>query len=103
MAGEGYTVVEGELRTFANALRQTADNVAASANNVRNISYDVTTWGIVGQLFSIAARKATGDAAGSLDKGAASVRDAASGVDNSAQAYHDNDNFIATNGFGGGK
>jgi len=31
------------------------------------------------------------------------VRDAASGVDNSAQAYHDNDNFIATNGFGGGK
>ncbi|CAM4186525.1 type VII secretion target [Kibdelosporangium persicum] len=102
MPDKGYTVVEGELRAFASALRSTADKVSGSANAVRNVSYSVTTWGIVGQLFSISARKATGDAAASLDKGAASIRDAATGVDNSAQAYADNDSHIATNGFGGG-
>lgn len=103
MAGDGYQVEEGELRAFANALRTTADNMTASANAVRGVSYSVTTWGIVGQLFSIAARNATNDAGEKLDKGAGSVRDAATGVDNSAQAYHDNDHFIATAGFGGGK
>jgi hypothetical protein len=103
VAGEGYEVAEGELRTFANALRDTADKMTASANAVRGVSYGVTTWGIVGQLFSIAARNATNDAGGKLDTGAASVRDAAQGVDNSAQAYHDNDHFIADTGFGGGK
>jgi hypothetical protein len=103
VAADGFHVDQGELRTFANALRTTADNMAGSANAVRGVSYSVTTWGIVGQLFSIAARKATNDAGGKLDKGAGSVRDAATGVDNSAQAYHDNDQFIATTGFGGGK
>jgi len=99
---EGYAVVEAELRTFAKSLRSTADKVSGSANAVRGVSYSVTTWGIVGQLFSIGARKATGEAGASLDKGAASIRDAATGVDNSAQAYADNDSHIATNGFGGG-
>jgi hypothetical protein len=103
VAADGYEVAEGELRTFANALRTTADSITASANAVRGVSYGVTTWGIVGQLFAIGARKATDEAAGKLDKGAASVRDAATGVDNSAQAYNDNDNFIATDGFGGGQ
>lgn len=103
MAADGFTVQEGELRTFANALHTTADNMAGSANAVRGVSYNVTTWGIVGQLFSIAARKATNDAGEKLDKGAGSVRDAAAGVDNSAQAYHDNEHFIANTGLGGGK
>ncbi|MET0132803.1 MAG: type VII secretion target [Kibdelosporangium sp.] len=103
MAADGYEVAEGELRAFANALRTTADSLTSSANAVRGVSYGVTTWGIVGQLFAIGARNATNDAAGKLDKGAASVRDAATGTDNSAQAYHDNDEFIATKGFGGGK
>lgn len=100
MPEPGYAVVEGELRTFANSLRSTADKLSASANAVRGVSYGVTTWGIVGQLFSIGARKATGEAAEKLDKGAASVRDAATGVDNSAQTYADTDTFIATKGFG---
>jgi hypothetical protein len=96
----GYAVAEGELRAFANSLRSTADKLNASANAVRGVSYGVTTWGIVGQLFSIGARKATGEAAEKLDKGAESIRDAAKGTDNSAQAYVDNDTFIATKGFG---
>jgi hypothetical protein len=100
---QSLEVVDDELRTFAKALRGTADKVTASANAVRGVSYNVTTWGIVGQLFSIAARNATNGAGSELDKGASSIRDAATGVDNSAQAYADNEENIAINGFGGNK
>ncbi|SMD00463.1 type VII secretion target [Kibdelosporangium aridum] len=101
MPDQSFAVVDDELRAFAKALRDTADKVNSSANVVRGVSYNVTTWGIVGQLFSIGARKATGDASAALEKGANSIRDAATGVDNSAQAYADNDTFLANNNFGG--
>ncbi|MCE7009196.1 hypothetical protein LWC34_41240 [Kibdelosporangium philippinense] len=103
MPDQSYAVVTDELRTFAKSLRDTAEKVTTSAAAVRGVSYNVTTWGIVGQLFSIGARKATGDASAALEKGAASIRDAATGVDNSAQAYTDNDTFLVNNNFGGDK
>lgn len=103
MPADGYEVAEGELRTFASALNGTADKMSASAGAVRGVSYNVTTWGVFGQFFSIAARNATNGAAGQLDKGAGSVRDAATGVDDTAQSYVDVDSHFAENVFGGGK
>lgn len=101
MPAEGFEVQEAELRAFATALRGTADKLGAAAGAVRGVSYGVTTWGIVGQLFSIAARKATGEAADQLDRGAGSVREAATGVDHTAQSYVDTDGAIASGSFGG--
>jgi hypothetical protein len=102
MAGEGFEVAEGELRTFANSLRGMADKLAGSAGAVRGVSYGITTWGIVGQPFAWATKDKTNDAAGQVDKGATSVRDTATGVDNTAQTYVDTDGSISTR-FGGDK
>lgn len=102
MAGEGFEVAEGELRTYANALRGTADKLGASAGAVRGVSYGVTTWGILGQPFAWSTRGHTDDAANQVDKGATSVRDTATGVDNTAQTYVDTDGSISTR-FGGDK
>jgi hypothetical protein len=75
----GYAVNTDEPHTFAGSLRSTADKLDASANAVRGVSYSVTTWGIVGQLFSIKARESTNGAADKLSKAAGRVRDAATG------------------------
>jgi hypothetical protein len=102
VASEGFEVVDSELRDFAKALGGTADKLAASAGAVRGVSYGVTTWGITfGQICRAFAEKATSNAAAKLDEAAARVRDASTGVTNTAQLYEDVDTFLAENPFGG--
>jgi hypothetical protein len=104
VASEGFEVVDGELREFAKALGGTADKIAASAGAVRGVSYSPTTWGITLGLIPMGfAMKATNDASAKLDEAAERVRDAATGVENTAALYEDVDTFLAKNEFGGDK
>lgn len=101
MPGEGFEVVDSELRAFAKALSATADKMAASAAAVRGVSYGPTTWGItLGQIPRAFAQAATDNAAGKLDQAAARIRDAATGVENTAGLYEDVDTFLARHQFG---
>lgn len=101
MPSEGFEVVDSELREFAKALGGTADKMAASAGAVRGVSYSPTTWGITLGLIPMGfAMKATNNASANLDKAAARIRDAATGVENTAGLYEDVDTFLADNVFG---
>jgi hypothetical protein len=105
MPADGFEVIDSELREFAKALQGTADKLAASAGNVRGVSYSPTTWGImpVGLICLGIAKSGTDSAGGALDKAATGVRDASAGVENTADLYEDVDGFIAEHHFGSDK
>ncbi|MCT2585515.1 hypothetical protein [Actinophytocola gossypii] len=103
MADDGYTVAENELRTFAKDLNSTADTLTACAGAVRGVSYGITTWGIVGEMFAVKnVRDATNSAGDDLEACSSSLRDTSKGVDNTIQTYLNVEEDIAGR-FGGDK
>lgn len=88
---DGFQVVPGELTTHADSVNGFGDQLSAAGDKGRGVDLGIGTYGIIGQAFSGGVRSNIAETGGSIDEMGTALKDAATGLRESAKAYQQMD------------